>query len=233
METAIRSSQTESQAEEWALVLAAAGIPHRLDPSGLGWTLIVPDEDVARAREALDPYDAEARVPWRAGVAAPADRPTPWLLGTVVCLALLVFFVVTGPPVAGSRWFARGAAVAGLMMAEPWRAALLHAPGHMAAGASTAIFAAIGILGAARVFRAAGEERRRWKPWTVLAASLALLAILGTSPHADLVAHGTGFLSGAVVGLAGAACLRPFGPTVQWTVGALTTLAVLGCWLLA
>jgi len=284
METAIRSSQTESQAEEWALVLAAAGIPHRLDPSGLGWTLIVPDEDVARAREALDPYDAEARVPWRAGVAAPADRPTPWLLGTVVCLALLVFFVVTGPPVAGSRWFARGAAVAGLMTAEPWRAvtaltlhldaahaagnavaiavvlpavgqrfgagvglwlvvlggaggnllaALLHAPGHMAAGASTAIFAAIGILGAARVFRAAGEERRRWKPWTVLAASLALLAILGTSPHADLVAHGTGFLSGAVVGLAGAACLRPFGPTVQWTVGALTTLAVLGCWLLA
>jgi membrane associated rhomboid family serine protease len=165
--------------------------------------------------------------PWRAVTALTLHLDAAHAAGNAVAIAVVL-------PAVGQR-FGAGVGVWLVLLggaAGNLLAALLHAPGHMAAGASTAIFAAFGILGAARVFRAAGEERR-WKPWTVLAASLALLALLGTSRSADVLAHGTGFLSGAIVGLGGAAVLRPFGRAVQWTLGLLTVLTVIGCWLLA
>jgi membrane associated rhomboid family serine protease len=285
MGTAIRSSRRNNQAEEWALVLASAGIRHHLEPSGEGWTLIVPDEEAARARDALDVFDAEeAQSTARARIAAPADPPVPWLPGIAAGLFLLAAFAVTGPPGVGSRWFEQGAAVAGLMRAEPWRAvtaltlhldaahvagnavatavllpaigqrlgagvglwlvlmagavgnllaALAQMPGHAAVGASTATFAAIGILGALRLVPRSPEERTRWKPWMVPAASLVLLALLGTGRGADVLAHVMGFFTGAAMGLAAAGVRQPFGPPVQWTLGILTVVVVAGCWLRA
>jgi membrane associated rhomboid family serine protease len=263
-------------------VLASAGIPHRVEPAGEAWTLSVPEEEVGRAREALDAFDAEERTRVRPPVAA--DRPVPWVLGIAAGLLLLEGFVVTGPAGVGSRWFERGAAIAGLMREEPWRsvtaltlhldvahvagnavatavllpavaqrlgagagvllvvlagalgnvlAAMTHATGHAAVGASTATFAAIGMLGALRLCSGLTGEHTRWKSWTVPAASLLLLVLLGAGRGADVLAHVMGFVSGAVVGLVGAVSRQPLGPAVQWTFGALAAAILAACWLRA
>jgi membrane associated rhomboid family serine protease len=111
-------------------------------------------------------------------------------------------------------------------------AALAHAPGHAAVGASTATFAAIGMLGALRLFPGP-EVERRWKSWTVPAACLVLLTFLGAGRGADVLAHTTGFLSGALAGLAVVALRRPPGPAVQWTCGGVTVAVIAGCWVRA
>jgi membrane associated rhomboid family serine protease len=280
--TAVRSTARHGEAEEWALVLAATGIPHRVEASGEGWTLRVAEEDVARARAALEAFDADEAT--RARPPAPDDdRPTPWFLGVVAGALLLAAFSVTGTPRTGSPWFDRGAAVAGLMRTEPWRAVIAltlhldvahvvgnavatavllppigqrlgsgvalflvvlaggagnlaaawgHAPGHAAVGASTATFAAIGMLGALRICPRPGE-RTRWKPWTIPAAALVLLAMLGAGRGADVLAHATGFFSGALAGLAACRIRRPLGPAVQWPLGILIVAGIVAGWLRA
>ena len=263
-------------------MLASASIPHRLEPTAESWTVSVPEEEVGRAREALDAFDAEERAHARPPVAA--DRPVPWVLGIGAGLLLLEGFVVAGPPAAGSRGFERGAAIAGLMRVEPWRsvtaltlhldvahvtgnavattvllpavaqrlgagaalllvvlagamgnvlAAMTHAPGHAAVGASTATFAAVGMLGALRLLSGSAGAPMRWKSWMAPAASLLLLVLLGAGRGSDVLAHVMGFVSGAAVGLVAAVIRRPFGPLVQWTLGVLTAVIVAGCWLRA
>jgi len=258
-------------------VLAAAGIPHAVEPIGGMWTLSVRAEDAVRARIALRAFDAEGTAP--PAPAAWAERPLPWFVGILAAALLLAAFAVTGAPRAGAAAFERGAAVAGLMRAEPWRAvtaltlhldaahvagnalatavllpalaqrlgagvallamilagasgnalaALVHAPAHAAAGASTATFAAVGMLGALRL----RGERTRWKAWMVPAASLLLLALTGTGPGSDVLAHATGFAAGAAGGLV-AARLRALGSTTQWTCGTLAVALIAACWLRA
>jgi rhomboid protease GluP len=285
MGTTIRSTETTTRAEEWALVLASAGVPCRLEPSGRRWMLIVLDEDVGRAGDALDAFDIEESqrtAPVR--IAVSAERPMPWVLGVVAGTLLLTGFAITGPPTVGSYWFERGAAVASLMRAEPWRAvtaltlhldiahvagnavamalllpavghrlgvgagtasvllagavgnllaALVQAPGHATVGASTANFAAIGMLGTLRLFSGSGDATTSRKAWTVPAASLLLLTLLGAGRGADVLAHAFGFLSGAVLGLPTGADRQPFGPAVQWAFGVLAAAVVAGCWLRA
>jgi rhomboid protease GluP len=286
MDTAIRVTRRTTEAEEWALVLAAAGIPHRLEPEGAGWRLLVPAAEAPRAQAALDAYAEEARGEPDTAVPDAASPPLAWGVGVAVGALLLAFFAVTGPPGPGSRWFGPGAASARhIVSGEPWRAVtaltlhvdavhvagnavatavLLSAvvqrlgPGcglglvllagtaanvvtavaqdrrHVAVGASTATFAAVGILAALRLFPARSRARPRWKRWMVLAASLVLLSLLGTGRGADVVGHGLGLLAGLALGLAvGAAGRRPPGPAVQWPLVALAALAVVGCWRLA
>jgi len=280
-ETAIRSTARLSEAEEWTLVLTAVGIPSRLQPAAEIWTLFVPDADVVQAREALDAYDVERPV------AAVAERPavtatdTAWTLGLITALLLLGFFAISGPPAAGSRWFARGAAAAGpLLHGEPWRAvtaltlhidmvhvagnavatalliplvvqslgpgvgawlvllagaggnvlaAAVHEPSHVAVGASTATFGAIGILAALRL--RLGSAGRRW--WVVPVATLVLLAMLGMGRGADVAAHALGLLAGGVLGLIAGGVRRPLAASLHWILAAAAALAVVGCWHLA
>src|SRR5437899_11789152 len=123
METRIRLTRSRDEAEEWALVLAADGIPHRVEPDGSGWTLVVPDPDVTRAHAALDAYDDEARRPRVAPLLERTERPLPWAFGFTVAALMLAFFAVSGSPAPGSLWFDRGAASARDMLGgEPWRA---------------------------------------------------------------------------------------------------------------
>jgi len=278
----IRSTGSPRQAEDWALVLASAGIPHSLAPASGVWTLSVADEDAVRGRIALQAFEAEQAGPVL--IPPPADRPIPWFLGVVAGALLLASFVWTGTPRTGSRWFERGAAVSPLMLAEPWRAvtaltlhldvahvagnavatavllpavaqrlgggvglfavvvagavgnllaALIHAPGHAAVGASTATFAAVGMLGALRWVRAPDDGRTPWKSWTVPAASLLLLALLGTARGSDVLAHATGFLAGAAAGALAAAVRRPLGPVAQAAFGILTAAIIAAAWLRA
>src|SRR5262245_47136326 len=123
METPIRTTRRATEADEWALVLTAAGIPHRLEQAEGGWTLLVPDPDVSNGHAALDAYDEERRAPPQAALVESASARSAWAIGVVVGALLLAFFAVTGPPAVRSRWFERGAAASSLMLGgEPWRA---------------------------------------------------------------------------------------------------------------
>ncbi len=113
---------------------------------------------------------------------------------------------------------------------------IYRATGHLAVGASTAVFAALGLLAGRTILpdtsaNHASGRRRRLLP---LAAALVLLALLGAGGHrADVVAHACGFVAGCVCGwsiaLAGIeARLRRAG----WCgIAAATLLAI--CWYLA
>jgi membrane associated rhomboid family serine protease len=92
--------------------------------------------------------------------------------------------------------------------------ALLHSPEHTSVGASTAVFAALGILVAYQWRRRQQLRHRAFRRWAPLLAGLFLLAELGLSGGAqdsgrlpptpvrtDFGAHATGFVAGAVLGL--------------------------------
>lgn len=122
---AVRIARSSAQADEWGLVLTAAGIAHEVASDGLSWTVLVPVEDLAPAEAALAGYDREATdaAVARLIASAPEPPPYPWMSGVVVGLLLLGAFAVTGPGSAGARWVERGAAAAGRVVSdEPWRA---------------------------------------------------------------------------------------------------------------
>lgn len=76
--------------------------------------------------------------------------------------------------------------------------AFVQAPDHASVGASTAVFAALGILAAYTWKR----RRTRINRWVPLAAGVALLAFLGMAgERTDIFAHVAGFASGAVFGV--------------------------------
>jgi rhomboid protease GluP len=282
--TAVRVTPERQQADEWAVVLAAGNIPHRLRPRLDGWALIVAVRDAAAAREALDAYERENNIADTADVDADAVAPVraTAAVGIAIGLLLIGFFAVTGTWASRSIWFERGSADAERIVAGEWwrtvTALTLHAdaphvignagasavlvgavsqqlgPGvglcvlllagaggnaltaiahgthHDSVGASTAMFGAIGILGATRVV-SRGRRLAGRKPWMVVAASLALLALLGTSPDADLLAHLFGLLLGGALGLAAAPTLpRRLRPLTQCVLAVAVLALVVGAW---
>jgi membrane associated rhomboid family serine protease len=289
METAIRASQRVGETEEWALVLAAAGIAHRVEATQVGWALLVDEADADAAHAALVAYDDDvAREPEtaRATVADAASLDAGWETALVVAAMLLGFFAITGEPEPGSRWFDRGgASAAAIASGEWWRAvtaltlhldpvhvvsnavataillpplvqrlgpglalalmllsgavsnllgAAVHDPGHVAVGASTATFGAIGLLAALRIVPRTAVTTTRSKPWMIVAATLALLAMLGSGRGSDVLGHALGVVSGAVLGLGvGAALPRPPGFAIQAALVAASGAVVVGAWRLA
>ena len=283
---AVRVALDRERADEWAVVLAAADIPHWLHRRLDGWALIVPAPDVAASMESLDAYDRE-----NAGEGADRDdavapsRPVT-LAGVYVALLLMGLFAITGSRDGHSEWFQRGSADATRMVAgEWWRAvtaltlhadvphllgnalagallvsavcqqlgpgvglwllllagaggnaltAAVHRGGHVSVGASTVVFGAIGILAALRTVMPGGVGSTPGKWWVASAASLVLLALLGTGPNADLLAHVFGLLAGGAVGLLGALTIRWKPPaSVQWLLVAAAGAAVYAAWRLA
>ena len=265
-------------------MLTAAGIPHAVSDDDASFMVLVAADDAVRAEAALAAYDRETIDAALARLAAPAVAPYPWMSGVVVALALLAAFGVTGPP-AGSRWFERGAAVAGRIVGdEPWRAvtaltlhvdavhvlgnavasavlvpplvqrlgvgaalwlmlvagilgnalsALVHAPDHVAVGASTATFGVIGALAAVRLAPPRRDVATR-RGWVVIAASVVLLVVLGTARTADVVAHAAGLGAGLVLGFGAGFFVRRTPPAaVQASLVALTAGTVAAAWWLA
>jgi rhomboid protease GluP len=128
---------------------------------------------------------------------------------------------------------------AGLVLASGaagnWINAWAHHTLHRSVGFSTAVFGAIGILGGLAYMQRRGRSSRRLPAWTALAASLALLALLGTGGgRTDLLAHLFGALAGVGLGLlAGARRWHRKSTTAQWFAGLGTAAAVAGAWLAA
>jgi rhomboid protease GluP len=284
--TTVRVTPDRHRIDEWATVLAAGGIPHRLRSRLDGWALIVAARDADAARETLDAYDSENRPETtRAHRTSVAPLRGAAGVGVAVGLALIGFFAVTGPRATRSAWFERGGAHAERIVAgEWWRTVTAltlhvdapHVAGNAAAsavlvgavsyqfgpglglwlvllagiggnavtviahrahydsvGASTAMFSAIGILAASQIM-ARGEFPVARKRWMVVAASLALLALLGASPDADLLAHLFGLLVGGGLGLIAARIRRwPLRPLTQWALAVAALAFVVGAWLRA
>lgn len=115
----MRSSR---KAREAALVLQSIPIWHAVRHDLDGVALVVRSEDYATATKALERYEEENR-DW------PPRRTTErlgharsWATAWVF-LAVAAFTLATGPASSGSRWFTRGASVAGMVLSsEPWRA---------------------------------------------------------------------------------------------------------------
>src|SRR5260370_15332188 len=118
---AVRVTPERDQADEWAVVLAAGNIPHRLSPRLDGWALIVAARDAEAAREALDAYDRE-NIADTADVGADAVAPIRGaaVVGVAVGLLLIGFFAVTGTRASRSTWFERGGADAERIVAGEW-----------------------------------------------------------------------------------------------------------------
>ncbi len=112
--------------------------------------------------------------------------------------------------------------------------AWLQSPRHHAVGASTAIFGAVGLLGAVSMIRYRQNLRLR-RRWAIpVAGALGLLAMLGAGgENTDLGAHLWGFLAGTLLGLLTAWLLerhgRP-GTFLNLLLVSGTVSVVLGSW---
>jgi membrane associated rhomboid family serine protease len=113
--------------------------------------------------------------------------------------------------------------------------AFIQGSSHIAIGASTAIFGAVGVLGSVGWVRRRREPGRRRSAWIPVAAALGLLAMLGTGTgRTDVLAHLFGFFCGAVLGMPVALFFpAPPGRLTQWTCAGATAGLLIYCWSLA
>jgi membrane associated rhomboid family serine protease len=110
--------------------------------------------------------------------------------------------------------------------------AFMHGGTHNSVGASTAVFAAVGILASLNLKR---NHNRRWA--LPVAAALALLAILGTEgKQTDLGAHLFGFVCGITLGLVTERFIEKYGqpkPLLNILLAMLSGIIVVAAWLAA
>jgi len=195
----IRHAPTQDRADEWALVLAATGIPHRVAfYSEGGYVLGVAGRTVTAATRALQKYDAESRSTARVAPPAP-DRGTN-ALGIGIGLALIAFAMITGywesEPL--SRWFQVGVADASKIRAgEWWRAVtamtlhadVMHLLGNVAASvifiSAAGRWMGAGVAAAAIV--AAGTGANILTAWTERSEHLSIGASTATFAGLGLV----------------------------------------------
>ena len=105
---------------------------------------------------------------------------------------------------------------------------------HASVGASTAVFATLGLLaGVEWRRRASAPERRAWR-WAPVLAGVFLLGFLGTGgENTDVLAHLTGFAMGAAAGVAHATWRVPRGAVAQWVAGVASVAVVAAAWVVA
>jgi rhomboid protease GluP len=133
---------------------------------------------------------------WRAVTALCLHASGAHLLGNLVfgAVFLMLLAQVAGAGVASLSMVAAGAA--GNVVS-----ALVQSPAHTSIGASTAIFASLGLLAALRQARGRDHAHSALRNWTPVAGGLALLAFLGFSgENTDVLAHVLGFASGIAAG---------------------------------
>ena len=166
---------------------------------------------------------------WRTVTALTLHGDLMHLVGNVV--ASLLFVSAVG------RWLGvglGGALILACAAGGNFLTAWAYGPGHLSIGASTATFAALGLLAGVQVARRFEHVERRRRAWVPLAAGLCLVTMLGASERADLVAHlfglGTGIVAGAAVSASG---IRPPGLVLQSLLAALTVAMLTGSWWLA
>jgi rhomboid protease GluP len=168
---------------------------------------------------------------WRAVTALCLHASSVHLLGNLAfgTVFLLLLAQLTGAGVA-----ALSMVVAGTM--GNVLSALVQTPQHTSIGASTAIFASLGIIVALRQSMRQGQAVSRLRNWTPVGGGLALLAFLGFSgENTDILAHVMGFGSGLVAGsvLSRLPGDRPADRGVQWMCAGTAGTMVVAAWIAA
>jgi membrane associated rhomboid family serine protease len=102
---------------------------------------------------------------------------------------------------------------------------------HASVGASTAVFATLGLLAAYAWRRRRSEGVRGAYRWAPLGAGVILLGFTGAGgERTDVMAHLTGFAAGTLAGIAHGTWRVPRGPVAQWVAGTGALLAIAGAW---
>lgn len=175
--------------------------------------LLLPPIALAQGWFPASPYDLGAMVPdqlragqwWRALTALTLHWDGTHLLGNLTAGALLGLS-------AGQVW---GSARAWLLITVAavcanFAEGLLPLGQYTSAGASTAVFAALGLV-AAHAWRSRNQRTRTLRDWVPLIAGVGLLGMFGAGgqdPQAavtdptNVLSHALGFVSGALLGLA-------------------------------
>jgi rhomboid protease GluP len=128
------AAASRAEAEAWALVLAAEGIAHGVLASEGRFYVAVNGADGPRVEALLARWSRENEPAPASPVASSPDLPTN--AGIWIALALVGFFVATGPWSEASEYFRRGSADARrILNGELWRAVTalsLHSdPAHV------------------------------------------------------------------------------------------------------
>ena len=114
--------------------------------------------------------------------------------------------------------------------------AIVRGADHTSIGASTAVFAGLGVLVAHAIVPRPTSRQTARERYMPLIAGILMLAFLGTEgEQTDVLAHVTGFFSGLIVG--GFACRVPqrwlASGSLQWWGGFATVAIVSGAWTVA
>jgi membrane associated rhomboid family serine protease len=168
---------------------------------------------------------------WRALTALTLHLDQEHLLGN------LLFGVVAG--IAAGRLLGPGVAWASILGAGAlanYVEILIAPPDHRAVGASTAVFAALGLLAGLAWRQRLTLRERGWYALAPLIAGICLLTLLGAGgAHVDVLGHALGFLFGVGVGwvYARAGIPRHRGNRLQVATGVGAALLVCAAWFLA
>jgi len=177
---------------------------------------------------ALTPSAIARGEPWRLVTALTLHADIGHLLGNLAFGGLFGYFAaqLVG---AGSAWLS---ILLGGVLGNALDSALML-PGHTTIGASTAVFATLGMVAAYAWRQHTGAAKKWAHRWAPLIAAAALLAFTGTGgERTDVLAHLTGFASGALVGL-----LHALDPTrkllarvPQWLAALVAVVLLAGAW---
>jgi membrane associated rhomboid family serine protease len=180
----------------------------------------------------LGSLDAGARSEWwRAVTALTLHLDQEHLLGNVL------FGAVAGA--AASRLLGPGiawASILGAAVLANYAEILMSPVTHRAVGASTAVFAALGLLSGMAWRQRLTLRERLWYRWAPLMAGICLLTLLGAgTAHVDVLGHALGFLFGLGVGWVQVRSGVPNNrdPRVQAIAGLGAVLVVCAAWLFA
>lgn len=180
----------------------------------------------------LGSLDAGARGEWwRAVTALTLHLDQEHLLGNVL------FGAVAGA--AASRLLGPGiawASILGAAVLANYAEILMSPVTHRAVGASTAVFAALGLLSGMAWRQRLTLRERLWYRWAPLMAGICLLTLLGAGgAHVDVLGHALGFLFGLGVGWVQVRSGVPNNrdPRVQVIAGLGAVLVVCAAWLFA
>ncbi len=201
-QTVVRSATHARIANDWMLVLTAAGIPCDVQRSEREWHVVVAAAEVERAAAALAAYDAESVAPVRRTPAGRAEYGRSW--GGLVMIALLLLAARrVGMGDAPTRLFQAGTAQADRIVREGelWRtvtALTLHGDWtHLASNL------AAGAVVATTVCWAVGPGVAAWLLLLAGAAGNLVTALLYESLHRSVGASTAIFGGiGILVGLA-------------------------------
>jgi rhomboid protease GluP len=168
---------------------------------------------------------------WRVLTALTLHLDQEHLLGN------LLFGGVAG--IAAGRLLGPGVAWASILGAGAFAnyiETLIAPAAHRAAGASTAVFAALGLLAGLAWRQRLTLRERLWYRWAPLIAGICLLTLLGAgNAHVDVLGHALGFIFGVGAGwfYARAGIPRNRGKRLQIAMGAGAALLVCAAWLQA